>query len=383
MKVEIDNLNALLNKYARPAVGFIGGAIEEPIMKIGTEKKSLVLECSTPDRSVKLFVDSKVEEKGESFIIARSLSSIRSSHKQAVLSQQKGKLVVKSASKGRKLILNIDTVGEDNYTSFSLPKLPTQTLADIDIIELKKILTRMNISPVIILDNSKPLIAFLPQKKGFRAVVNDDIRVIMLEAPKSKLNFEKRLMTDFQDLQTVVDLMVQMADKASISFTKKAITASGYNGSKSKVADVRLNYSMPGTEYVERSLGIVNMAQKDKTNRMGFVGDEHFKEILDNVINLANIKSKKGHIDISLNKGVIEITGAGPSSTYTESLKVKNSVGKGIVRIQSTALQDITKLFAKKVLFVVKSSSVVLTNKWPDHNLYFYLPFLTFSKEKK
>ena len=380
MKVKLQNLNQFLNKYVKPATAFIGSsAISEPVIRLSANRK-LTLECASQDRSIKIHMDTDIAQEGETFILAKSLSSLRSSHKEAVLSAEKGKLLIKSANKGRKLILNVDTVGEDGFISIDTPNIKTQTLGNFPLKDLKEVVNKLNINPVLVSGTSRPLISILPDSDTFKALVHDDLRVLLYESKTSKVDFDKRVVTDLRELYGIVNLIATICEKALFSFTKKAILVEGFNDSNEKLVDIKLQYALPGMEYIDRALGIAESSKKQKVV-MGFICDNNFIEVLENVISLSNVRSSQGHIDVALKGKTITISGAGPSSTYFESFKVNKSMGKGTVRVGSNILSDITRLFSSKALFSVNKHSIIVTNKWKDKTVYFFLPFLTFSEK--
>lgn len=385
MKLEIPNLKELLDNHAKPIANFVSAnAIDEPIMKIWTGSGKLLLECSSHDRSITTAIDATVKSEGELYIMAKAIASLRSSYKNAILTSSNGKFKITGGDANRRLVLNIDTVDKNSYTSVRVPKTKMENLGKFPLAALKQVTSKMNITPILVVGNSRALISISPEKEGFKAIVNDDNRVIMYEAPKSNIKFRTKLITDFKELQSIVDIISSVSEKASFDFTKKAIMAKGFDENNTKIMDVKLNYSLLRQEYTERALSVIKTSMKAKT-RMGFICEAPFLEILNNGISLTNMKSKSaaGYVDITVKGTTATVSGMGPSSSYRESIKISKAMGKGVVRINSNVLSDITRLFAPKSLFKVTQQSIIITNKWKDHTVYFILPFLTFSGTPK
>ncbi len=377
MRVNIPNLKEFLNNQVKPLSNFVGStAIEDPIIKISTNENRLVLECSSPEKSITILPNAEIKEDGEVFIIANSLSSLKSSHKTAELSATNGKLIIKSGDSKRKLLLQVNTIDDSNYISLrTLSK--AEDLGRLPMEDLKKITNSLNISPMLVPGNtSKALIAISPEKTGFRAIVHDDMRVFLYNAPKSNIKFKNRLVTGFKELQSVIDVMSLTSEEADFSFTKKSILATGYKDSQ-KVADVKLNYSLSDKGYMDRALSIISASIKSET-RIGFIIDKDFIEILENVINVTRT-NKTGFIDINVKGKTLTVTGTGGSTTYNESMSIQ-AAGSGTVRVSSNIFEDLIRLFSDKAVLKVTDNSLLITNKWDDRVIYFVLPFLNYSK---
>lgn len=385
MKVAIDNLKDLLATYVKPLVSFIGvNAITEPIIKLEADKKDLILSSATHDKSITLITNGQIKESGVLYINASSLSTLRSSHKQAILSNSGSKLTIKSQDKSRKLVLSIDTVDENSYPITRGLKDGKKASNKVSLSGLNKVVDKLNMVPILVPGQSKAIISIRPKEKGFRAIVHDDHRVLALES-KSDIGIEEELITDFKEFQAMVKLISSLSDKAFFSFSKKAIIASGFEKDDTRVLDLHLNYSLPGTEYLDRAFSIYKMSVTDKPV-MSFPITKEFSEIMENVIGITNTKASSttmSYMDITLRNNLVTIAGTGQSTTYNESLKVASASGRGTVRLGTNTIADLVRSFSDKALFRVNSKSILIINKWEGYSVFFILPFLNYSETNK
>lgn len=385
MKLQVDNLKDLLGTYIKPIASFISvNAIEEPVMRLIAENNKLLMESASHDKSIKVSTDATVSDEGSVYIKARSMTAVRSSHKKALLSNSGGKLTIKSGDKKRKLVLDIDTVDESSYPVLNSVKGKSESLGKVSLETLNMIVSRLNITPILIPGQSKCLISIQPKPKGYRIIVHDDHRVLAMESSDQKTKFKSHLITDFKELQNVIKLISALAEEAEFSFTKRSILATGFDEDEKDIIDINVNYSIPGTEYVNRALSIYKASLQSKPS-LSFSVDKTFIEVLENVISLTNIRSAgvANHMEISLSKGFVTISGSGPASSYNESLKVDDAQGKGTVRMNTNSISDLTRSFSEKSVFRVTKQAVLIINKWKDNTIYFILPFLNFSEKVK
>jgi len=379
MKVIVKNFKELLNGKIKPVVGFVKSSeLTEPVMKLTAKKDKIFIECSSSNREVLVNAEAKVKKKGEVYLLSSALTDLKSTHKKATIEALKKKMVIKSGEKDRKMILNIDTTSKKNYVSIKGIKKKSEFKTKISLPMLQKAIGRISIRPIVVPGIPNALITLMSEGKTFRAIVQDSLRVLTLEIPKSKIKIKGELVTDFLELQNVLTVVSSMADDASFSFSKKHLLAKGYDGEDEEIINIMQNHSISGGNATAKA--VIKMAKQAKT-KMGFVPNESFIEVIENVIGLVNSRSKQGHVDITIKKDkTILVEGAGASTVYKETLKVSKVMGSGTVRIKSNVLGDVIRIIAPKAIIKVTDNSFLITNKWKDMETNFILPFLSVKK---
>ena len=385
MKVILEDLSHFLNNVVRPTADFVKrSAITDPMMRLYTRKGELYLESSSGNRTVNAHINSAVKEGGDAYILSSALTGVRSSHKRAILEVKKNKLSLKSGDANRKMVMEIDTVSNEGYPSTKEVKASKGKIGRISLVRMQEALTKININPILVPGVEQATISMHVTDDGrVRILVNDSHRVMALETDEKKgMQFKDEIITDFKEILGILSVTSSLSESAVIVVTKKRFETLGYDENKNRKVAIRMSHSVPNVNLAQRVKVLYEKALKEKSV-MGFVPDESFQEVLENVVTLANLRSKQGVLDIHLRKKSIMIAGSGPSSTYKETVGVKKVQGTGSVRVAANVLADIIRLFSEDAIVKITKSSIVVKNNWEDDDetTYFILPFLAMEKK--
>lgn len=382
MKVAIEDFGGFLDTVSKPISSFLKSAMtNDPILKLSIGDKNKVI-CSTNDRMVELLFPGNTKQKGEAFIFASALTEIKTSHKNALIAKSDDNRVLITSKDGRRnLSLAIDCVNGDSFFDFKNLKSTRTAIQKLKLSELNTVLSKLRIVPVVIAGERAALHFSTVSKKGnneLTAIVHDSSRVLRFKDPKSPIKFDEDFTVDFKDIHNTISILSSVSDKAAIAFNKKIFMASGYNGNNERKINMVVNHLISDTTKIDKAKGILNVVAKNKPI-MGFLINSDFSEVLENVINLAKLRSGVGHIDLELKNSKLIVSGSGPSSVYREDLKVKGS-GSGTVRVGSNMLTDVIKLIPKNSMIKVTKNMVIILSNDKGKETLMLLPFINLSK---
>jgi hypothetical protein len=385
MKVILEDLSHFLNNVVRPIADFVKrSAITDPMVRLYTRKGELYLESSSGNRTVNAHINSAVKEGGDSYILSSALTGVKSSHKRAILEVKKNKLSIKSGDANRKMVMEIDTISNEGYPSTKEVKASKGKIGRISLAKMQDALTKININPILVPGVEQATVSMHVTDDGrVRILVNDSHRVMALETDEKKgMQFKDEIITDFKEILGILSVTSSLSESAVIVVTKKRFETLGYDEDKNRKIAIRMSHSVPNVNLAQRVKILYEKALKEKSV-MGFVPDESFQEVLENIVTLANLRSKQGVLDIHLRKKSLMIAGSGPSSTYKETVGVKKVQGAGSVRVAANVLADIIRLFSEDAIIKITKSSIVVKNNWEDDDetTYFILPFLAMEKK--
>ncbi len=385
MKVVIKDLNYFLSTCIKPVVAFtMRNALVEPVITITAKKKQLIISCIGNDRKTNVYPGVTVKEEGKCSVTAASISAIKSSHKKAILTIEKKKLIIKSGGGSRKLLLSIDTIEKISTLSIKAEKNSKEVgVADLNL--LHDIFTEAEFAPILTPSNPKAIVC-IQEKKGLLTVyINDSFRISKFVQKKSKMKLKTDLVTDYVELSTIIKMVSGMSDNAAFSFTKKYISVTGFEEDTDKpLIEIVLNHSLPNTDQIER-VHIVTKRISAEKPVIAIRVTEDFKEILSNILTIANMRNQKGHVDIKVKGTNVTMIGSGPNITQKEKIKIskKQINGKGTVRINAVMLSDIVKFMKTDIsVFKVTGSSIVLETPLKEKaSSTFFLPHQSLDKK--
>jgi len=373
MHAIVEDLSYFLTKVVKTVLDVGKSEGKDPVIKMKIKKDRLILECSTPSRGIRASMPVQAKEEGIAYLMASSLSSIKSSYKRAVIQSRGEKVTIASKGKGRKFSIALNAVDRDKYNSFldiNIKRIPKSKLR-LSITALQDAIGYIGINPVIIPGDEQSLISISTTKKITRVLIRDSYRLASLHIPASTLKVDKELTTDFKELTNILNILSSISGYASIGYDDKLISATGSN--EDYHLQLLMNHILPNIDIRNSTESTFNLQMKKKAI-FTFEPGKDFKEAMENAL---AVGSHSGYVIIDINSNDIIITGSVPASSYKESVSLNTeAIGEGKVKLGSPMLIDVLKLVSDTPSIRVTDSACIIKSS-VDHTIsHFILPIL-------
>jgi DNA polymerase III sliding clamp (beta) subunit (PCNA family) len=373
MYATVEDLSYFLTKVVKTVLDVGKSEGKDPVVKMKIKKDRLTLECSTTSKGIRASMPVQVKEEGIAYLMASSLSSIKSSYKMATIQSKNEKIAIASKGKGRKFSITLNAVDKDKYNSFldvNIKRIPKSSLR-LSITALQGAISYIGINPIIIPGDEQSFISISTTNKITRIVIRDSYRLASLHVPSSTLKVDKELTTDFKELTNILNILSGISKYASIGYDDKLMSATGSNDDYH--LQLLMNHVLPNVDIRNSTEATFNLQMKKKAI-FTFNPGKDFKEAVENAL---AVGSHSGYVLMDINSNDIIITGSVPSSSYKESVSLDTkAIGEGKVKLGSPMLVDVLKLMADTPIIRVTDSACIIKSAVDRTISHFILPLL-------